>query len=63
MSMERTHIIIMELLLTAAAVDHVFLFITGHHTTEIQMSYFRLNKWKTPGEIQWGWKLNQVFSM
>lgn len=62
MNMEKTHIITMELLLTAEAVDLVFLFITGHPTMEIQMSCFKLNKWKTPGEMQCEWRLNQVWS-
>lgn len=52
MNMEQIHIITMELLLTVVAVDLVFLFITGHRTMGIQMNCFRLNKWKTPEEIQ-----------
>ena len=44
MSMEWIHITIMELLLIVEAVDLVYLFITGLHTMEIQMSCFRLNK-------------------
>lgn len=56
MSMELILIIIMELLLTAEAVDLVFLFITGHRTMEIQMSCFRLSKWETLGEILWEWR-------
>ena len=60
MNMEQIHSITMELLLTAVAVDLVYLFITGHRTMEIQMNCFKLNKWKTPEELQWGWRLNQV---
>lgn len=52
MNMEQIHIITMELLLTVVAVDLVFLFTTGHRTMGIQMNCFRLNKWKTPEEIQ-----------
>ena len=60
MNMELILTIIMALSLTAEVVDLVCLFITGHLTMAIQMSCYKLNKWKIPGEIQSEWKSNQV---